>query len=434
MDVVSTLVPMCLLMVLLLAGLPIAVALLLAAFLGSTMLVGFNATLSYLSVDVFSSVSKFLLTPIPLFVLMGEILSVSGIGTEMFDAATKWFGRLRGGLAIASIVACAIFAAMCGLSMAGAATIGVVAIPEMIRRGYDKGLATGSVAVAGTLGILIPPSLPFIMYGLVAGVSIGQLFIAGIVPGIVLTILFSLYVSVWAWRHPHIAPGNTGSITWKERIFSLRKLWAAVLLIFAVLGSIYMGVATPTEAAGVGAIGALIIALVYRTLGLKDIVRVARRAVVVVGFAMFLVVGAMSFSHYLVITGMTQSMSNWIVSLQVSPLVIIASIGVILIFLGCFLDSTAIILITTPLFLPIVVGVGFDPIWYGVFLVMTIEIAFVTPPVGLNLYVVNNIAPDVPLAPGLRVSLPSRMLAGVGLGLLVAIPELALWLPSQMIK
>ncbi|MBI2316080.1 MAG: TRAP transporter large permease subunit, partial [Betaproteobacteria bacterium] len=263
MDMVSAIVPISLLMVLLLAGLPIAVALLLAAFLGSTMMVGFDSTLSYLSVDVFSSVSKFLLTPIPLFVLMGEILAVSGIGADMFDAAIKWFGRFRGGLAIATIVACAIFAAMCGLSMAGAATIGVVAIPEMLKRGYGKGLATGSVAVAGTLGILIPPSLPFIMYGLVAGVSIGQLFIAGIIPGILLTLLFSGYVFLRAWRQPHIAPGLTG-ITWKERIVSLRKLWAAVLLIFAVLGSIYLGVATPTEAAGVGAIGALIIALAYR--------------------------------------------------------------------------------------------------------------------------------------------------------------------------
>lgn len=433
MDMVSTILPMCLLMVLLLAGLPIAVALLLAAFLGSTMLVGFDSTLSYLGVDIFSSVSKFLLTPIPLFVLMGEILAVSGIGTDMFEAAMKWFGRLRGGLAIASIVACAIFAAMCGLSMAGAATVGVVAIPEMIRRGYNKGLATGSVAVAGTLGILIPPSLPFIMYGLVAEVSIGRLFIAGIIPGIMLTVLFSGYVFVRAWRQPHIAPGLTG-ITWKERIYSLRKLWAAVVLIFAVLGSIYMGVATPTEAAGVGAIGALLIALAYRTLGFKDIVRVARRTIVVVGFAMFLVVGAMYFSHYLVITGMTQSLSNWIVTLQVSPFVIIASICVILIFLGCFLDSTAIILITTPVFLPIVMSLGFDPIWYGVFLVMNIEIAFVTPPVGLNLYVINNIAPDVLLSTVLRGAMPFLMLAVAGLGLMVAIPELALWLPSQMAR
>ena len=433
MGIASTIVPIGLLIVLLLAGLPIAAALLLAAFLGSTMLVGFDPTLSYLGVDVFSSVSKFLLTPIPLFVLMGEILAVSGMGGQMFDAAIKWFGRFRGGLAVASIVACGIFAAMCGLSMAGAATIGVVAIPEMIKRGYGKGLATGSVAVAGTLGILIPPSLPFIMYGLVAGVSIGQLFIAGIIPGILLMVLFSGYVFLRAWRQPHIAPGLTG-ITWKERILSLRKLWAAVLLIFAVLGSIYLGVATPTEAAGLGAIGALLIALVQRALGFKDIVSVGRRTIVVVGFAMFLVVGAMYFSHYLVITGMTQAVSNWIVSLGVSPFIVITGISVILIFLGCFLDSTAIILITTPVFLPVITSLGFDPIWYGVFLVMNIEIAFVTPPVGLNLYVVKNIAPEVPLATILMGSMPFLILAVVGIGLVVAIPDLALWLPSQMTK
>lgn len=433
MDLASTLIPIATLIILLLVGLPIGFALLLSAIIGSTMIVGFNGTISYLGVHAFNSIGRFLLTPVPLFILMGEILAVSGIGGVMFDAALKWFGRFRGGLSIASIIACAIFASMCGLSMAGAATIGIVAIPEMLRRGYDKGLATGSVTCAGTLGILIPPSLPFIMYGMIAEESVGQLFIAGILPGVMLTVLFSTYVFLRAWRQPHLAPGVSG-ITWKERIVSLKGLWAAIILILAVLGSIYGGVATPTEAAGIGAFGALVIAIVRRSITLKSMVEAAWRALTVVGFVMFLVVGAMFFSRYLTMTGMTQSLTIWMASLPVSPWVILGGMCVILIFLGCFLDSTAIILITTPLFLPIVTGFGFSPIWYGVILVMNIEIAFVTPPVGMNLYVVSNIARDVPLTTILRGSIPFLLLAVLGIALVIAFPELALWLPSTMLQ
>ena len=433
MDLASTLIPIATLIILLLVGLPIGFALLLSAIIGCTMIVGFDATISYLGIHAFNSIGRFLLTPVPLFILMGEILAVSGIGGVMFDAALKWFGRFRGGLSIASIIACAIFASMCGLSMAGAATIGIVAIPEMLRRGYDKGLATGSVTCAGTLGILIPPSLPFIMYGMIAEESVGQLFIAGILPGVMLTVLFSTYVFLRAWRQPHLAPGVSG-ITWKERIVSLKGLWAAIILILAVLGSIYGGVATPTEAAGIGAFGALVIAIVRRSINLKSMVEAAWRALTVVGFVMFLVVGAMFFSRYLTMTGMTQSLTIWMASLPVLPWVILGGMCVILIFLGCFLDSTAIILITTPLFLPIVTGFGFSPIWYGVILVMNIEIAFVTPPVGMNLYVVSNIARDVPITTILRGSLPFLLLAVLGIALVIAFPELALWLPSTMLQ
>lgn len=431
MDTIGTLIPVLALFALLLAGLPIGITLLLCGFIGYSMVTSFDSAFIYLGSHTYSSISKFVFTPIPLFVLMGEILSVSGIGAGMFEAATKWFGRFRGGLSVASILACAVFAAMCGLSMAGAATIGIVAIPEMVKRGYDKGLATGSVTCAGTLGILIPPSLPFIMYGVVAEQSIGQLFIAGIVPGALLTILFSVYVFLRAWRQPHVAPGISG-ITWKERFISLKKLWAAIVLIVAVLGSIYFGIATPTEAAGIGAFGALVIALIYRSINLKGFVQISFRTVRVVGFVMVLIVGAMLFSYYLTITGVTQSIGAWMASLAVSPFIIFGGMCVILIILGMFLDSTAIILITTPIFLPIVTDLGFSPIWYGVILIMNIEIAFVTPPVGINLYVVSSIAPDIPLSTILRGSLPFLLLAILGIILVMVFPQLALWLPAKM--
>ncbi|MFH0914434.1 MAG: TRAP transporter large permease subunit [Chloroflexota bacterium] len=433
MELTSILVPIALLFVLLFAGLPIGFSLFLCAFIGASMINSPAAAISFLNNHLFNSIGKFLLTPIPLFVLMGDILATSGIGSNMFDAALKWFGKLRGGLAVASIFACAVFAAMTGLSMAGAATIGIVAIPEMIKRGYDKGLATGAVCCAGTLGILIPPSLPFIMFGLVSEQSIGHLFIAGILPGLMLTMLFISYVLLISWRKPEMAPAITGTITWKNRFGSLRRLWAAVVLIALVLGSIYAGVATPTEAAGVGALGALIVALANRSLTLKKLVQCGWRSVTVVGFIMFLVVGAMFFSHYLTMSGMTQAVSNWLASLAVHRWVIIFGMFVVFTILGMFLDSTAIILITTPLFLPLVQSLGFDPIWYGVFLIMNIEIAFVTPPVGMNLYVIQNIVPEVPLGTVLRGSLPFLMVAVLAIAIVTVFPQLATWLPSTMI-
>lgn len=418
-------------MVLLLAGLPIGFSLLLSGFVGYGMITNFSTAMAFLGPHTFNSLAKFIFTPIPLFVLMGEILGASGIGGEMFDVALKWFGRLRGGLCVAGIMACALFGAMCGVSIAGAVTIGIVAIPAMIRHGYDKGLAAGSVTCAGTLAIMIPPSLSFIIYGVVAEESIGELFIAGILPGILITLLFSTYVLIRAWRQPSIAPGVHG-ITWKERIKSLRRLWAAIVLILAVLGSIYSGIATPTEAAGVGAVGALFVSLIYRSMTFRNLIEVAKRTSVTIGFIMILVVGALFFSYYLTLTGVTQDVATWMVSLPVSPWVIIGGMCVILFILGMFLDPTAIILITTPLFLPVINDFGFSPIWYGVILVMTLEIAFVTPPVGMNLYAVSNIVPDIPLEVILKGSIPFLLLIVLAIVILMFFPQIALWLPSLM--
>jgi C4-dicarboxylate transporter DctM subunit len=432
LELYAIVVPLVLLGVLLAIGMPIGFTLFFTGFLGMVMQAGFEATMNYLGSHAFNSVAVFVFTPIPLFVLMGNILAVSGVGPDLFEATSKWFGKLRGGLAVASIVACAIFASMCGLSIAGAATIGQVGIPEMLKRGYDKGLATGSVATAGTLGILIPPSLPFIMYGIVSQQSIGQLFIAGIVPGIMLTILFSTYVLFITWRRPAMAPAIEGVVTWKDRLLALRRLWAAIVLIIMVLGSIYGGIGTPTEAAGIGAAGAFIVALLYRSFSLKLLVQILKNTTELMGFIMIIVVGAMMFSFYLTMTGVTQAFSHWMVSLAVPGWVILVLINFVLLILGCFLDSTAIILITTPLFLPILLSHGFDPIWYGVMLIINIEIAFITPPVGMNLYVVSNIAPEVPLGTIIRGATPFLLLALLQIILIAIFPQLALWLPSTM--
>jgi C4-dicarboxylate transporter, DctM subunit len=426
----STVVPLILLGVLLAMGMPIAFSLFFTGFLGMIMVTGFNPAINYLGSHGFSTMAVFVFTPLPLFIMMGNILAVSGVGPDMFEVASKWFGKLRGGLAVASVVACAIFASMCGLSMAGAATIGQVGIPEMLKRGYDRGLATGSVAVAGTLGILIPPSLPFIMSGVVTQQSIGQLFIAGIVPGIMLTILFSGYILFISWRRPEIAPAIEGVITWRDRLFSLKRLWSAIALIILVLGSIYGGIGTPTEAAGIGALGAIIVALLYRSLNLKMLVQVLKNTTEIMGFIMIIVAGAMLFSYYLTMTGITQSFSRWMISLSAPVWATLIMINMVLLVLGCFLDSTAIILITTPLFLPILVSSGYNPIWYGVMLIINIEIAFVTPPVGMNLYVIKSIAPEVPLGTIIKGSIPFLLIALFGIFMIAVFPQLTLWLPS----
>lgn len=428
-----TIIPLVILGFLLVVGFPIGFALLLSGFIGYSMITSFDAAFSFLGSHAYGSIAKFLFTPIPLFVLMSEILAVSGIGASMYDTAMKWFGRFRGGLGVATVIACAIFAAMCGLSMASAAAIGVVAIPEMRKRGYSDGLATGLVCCAGTLGILIPPSLPFIVYGVIGQQSVGQLFMAGVLPGVLLASLYSLYILTVAWLKPDYAPGVSG-ITWRDRILSLKRLWMAILLIFSVLGSIYLGIATPTEAAGIGAFGALLMGFGTRTLNYKGVLKAVENTVNLVGFVMILVVGAMFFSFFLTITRVTHDFSVWLASLQVSPWFILLGIFIILQILGMFLDSAAIILITTPLFLPIVTGLGIDPVLYGVILVMNIEIAFVTPPVGMNLYVIGSIAPDVPLGTVLRGSVPFLLLTVVGMVIVLLFPQIALWLPAIMVK
>lgn len=426
-------VPLTVAVVLLLSGLPIAFTLGLCGLVGFLIVIGFDKTLPLLGVHCYSAVDNFLFSPIPLFILMAEILHFSGIGASLYDTAAKWFGQLRGGLSIASVAACGVFAAMCGLSIAGAVTIGVIAIPEMIKRGYNKRLAVGSVAVAGTLGILIPPSLPFIVYGVVAEQSIGRLFMAGIIPGIVLMGLFSTYILLRARMHPEWAPGVAG-ITWKDKILSVRQLWSAVLLILLVLGGIYLGVATPTEAAGLGAFGAMCLALIYRRLKLSDLVQAAWRTAGTCGFVLILVVGAMFFSLYLTTTGITQNLATSIASLEVSRWVIMIGVNLLLLALGFFLDATAIILLTTPVLLPIITSLGFDPIWYGVILVINLEIAFITPPVGLNLYAIRRVAPDIPLSEILLGSIPFLLLACLGIALVMIFPQLALWLPSTMMR
>lgn len=419
------------LLVLMVMGVPIPWALGLSAFVGYWMVGGLDAALSKLSLTAYFAVSNFVLSAIPLFILMAEIIMFSGAGQGLFDSASKWMGRLPGGLGIASILACAVFGAMSGVSVAASATIGLVAIPEMLRLGYDKRMTTGTLAAGGTLAVLIPPSIPMILYGIVTEQSIGRLFMAGVIPGIILTSIYAGYTLFKAARNPSMAP-RAARFSWKEKIVSLRGTWGVLLLIILVLGSIYTGICSPTEAAGVGASGALVLSAIYRKLNLSNLGKAVWAAARTTCMVLIIMVGALYFGYFLTITGVPGQLISFLGSLEVSRWVIMIGMNVLLGILGCFLDPGSIILITMPLLFPIAVSLGFDPIWFGVIVTMNIEMGLITPPVGMNLFVVKGIAPQVSMADIIRGITPFVVLDVLGIALIMLFPQLSLWLPSMM--
>lgn len=368
---------------------------------------------------------------LPLFVLMAEVVSFSGVGDDMYTAAHKWLSWLPGGLAISSIATCTGFAAICGSSPATAATIGLISIPEMIKRGYNRYLAIGSVAAGGTLGILIPPSITMVIYGVITEVSIGKLFIAGIIPGIILALILSLAIAIAVKIRPELAPRVEG-VTWKERISSLKRIWAFVVLALSIIGTIYTGIATPTEAAAIGATFAIIISLIYRRLTFKSIHGALVRTVAVTAMIMFLVFGGNTLAFLLSTLTIPQYITEKIVSLQLSPWTVMIIINIILIIMGCLLDPMAILVISLPILFPIITKLGFDPVWFGIIVTINVEIGMITPPVGLNLFILKGTIPNVTMKDIVLGSLPFVLLLIIGLITIMLFPELATWLPGKM--
>ncbi len=368
---------------------------------------------------------------LPLFVLMAEIVSFSGVGDDMYTAAHRWLSWLPGGLAISSIATCTGFAAICGSSPATAATIGLISIPEMIKRGYSRYLAIGSVAAGGTLGILIPPSITMVIYGVITEVSIGKLFIAGIIPGIILATILSLAIAIAVKLRPGLAPRVEG-VTWKERFNSLKRIWAFVVLAISIIGTIYTGIATPTEAAAIGATFAIIISLIYRRLTIKSIHGALVRTVAVTAMIMFLVFGGNTLAFLLSTLTIPQYITEKIVSLQLSPWTVMIVINIILIIMGCLLDPMAILVISLPILFPIITKLGFDPVWFGIIVTINVEIGMITPPVGLNLFILKGTIPDVNMKEIVLGSLPFVLLLILGLIIIMVFPELATWLPGKM--
>lgn len=368
---------------------------------------------------------------LPLFVLMAEVVSFSGVGDDMYTAAHRWLSWLPGGLAISSIATCTGFAAICGSSPATAATIGLISIPEMIKRGYNRYLAIGSVAAGGTLGILIPPSITMVIYGVITEVSIGKLFIAGIIPGIILAAILSTAVAVAVKIKPELAP-RVERVTWGERFSSIKRIWAFVVLALSIIGTIYTGVATPTEAAAIGATFAIIISLIYRRLTIKSIHGALVRTVAVTAMIMFLVFGGNTLAFLLSTLTIPQYITEKIVSLQLSPWTVMIVINIILIIMGCLLDPMAILVISLPILFPIITKLGFDPVWFGIIVTINVEIGMITPPVGLNLFILKGAIPNVTMKDIVLGSLPFVLLLMIGLVVIMLFPGLATWLPGKM--
>jgi C4-dicarboxylate transporter DctM subunit len=412
-------------------GTPVAVAMGLLGIVGVYLFLS-EAAITQIASIAFTQSANFVLIVVPLFVLMGEALTATGIGRALFTAAQIWLRRLPGALAVGTVFASAMFAAVCGSSPVTAATIGAMAVPEMIRQGYDRRLALGVTAAGGTLGILIPPSIPMIIYGVITETSIGALFIAGILPGIGMALLLSATVMVMVWRNPAIAPRVSIAVAERERWRSLRSVAPVVVLAVFVLGSIYAGFATPTEAGAVGALGAIALAGAAGALGRPAIGRMLGNTVRTTGMFILLIIAGLFTSFVLARLGIPQGMAKLLVELPVPPWAILVMINLVLIVLGMFMDPMSILVIMVPVLFPGVTALGYDPVWFGIVLTINIEIAAISPPVGFNLFVLKATIPKTEMSDIIRGSAIFMIPLALGILLLIAFPEIALVLPQMM--
>ena len=413
-------------------GAPVAVGMGLIGALGTVAFVSTGA-LTQLASIAYSQSASFVLVVVPLFVLMGEVIAFSGMGAALYRAASLWLRRLPGGLAAATVLACAGFASVCGSSPVTAATIGAVSVPEMIRNGYDKRLALGTTAAGGTLGILIPPSVPMILYGVITETSIGKLFLAGIVPGLMMAGLLILTVALQVLWKPEIAPKLPEPADRRERWRALGEVGPVIVLAVGVIGSIYGGIATPTEAGAVGAAGAILIATLLGRMRVRLLRTSLDATVRTTAMFLLLLIGGLFSSFVLARLGVPQGMSELLTSLSAQPWMVIVMINLLLLVLGMFLDPMSILVIVAPIFLDAVRDIGYDPVWFGVIMTIQIEIAAITPPVGFNLFVLKSVGGDkFQMKHVISGALIFIMPLLAGIVLLVMFPEIALWLPRYV--
>lgn len=428
---VTGLVGLGILLFILFSRMPISFGMGFMGFIGFAYLVGIGPALGLLKTVPYTTFASHSLSVIPLFILMGAFSFSAGISKDLYEAVYKWLGNLRGGLAMATVGACACFASISGSSMATAATMGTVALPEMKKYKYDLALATGSVAAGGSMGILIPPSVILIIYGIITEQSIGKLFLAGFIPGVMEAIFYILVIAALTKINPSLGPRGPKT-NFVEKLGALSKTWEVLVLFLVVIGGIYFGVFTPTEAAGIGAFGAFLFALLKRRLtwgifkkSLSDTVRTT-----VMVFAIIL--GAMLLGYFLTVTRIPFDLAGFVAGLPVNRYIILALILFVFLALGCVIDTMAIVLLTVPIFFPLIVKLGFDPIWFGILVVRTTEMGLITPPVGLNVFIIKGVAEDVPIGTIFRGIFPFLFADLCQLALLVAIPQLSLFLPGLM--
>jgi C4-dicarboxylate transporter DctM subunit len=424
-------IPIALLMVFFVAGMPIGIALGVAGVIGIYMAGGADVVLGLLTLTPYGTSASFILTAVPMFVLMAEFCTRGGIARDLYHAAYKWMGHWPGGLAMATVMSSALMGAMSGASTASAAAITGASMPEMKRYGYDPAFSTGTLAIGGTLAIMIPPSIPMVVYGVLTETSIGQLFIAGIIPGIVTALLYMGVVWAWVKFDPSVAP-HIPPFSWKERFVALKPVWATVVLVTLLIGGMYVGLFTATEAGAVGAGGAFVITASMGRLKWADVLPALYNTGMTTAMIMVIVIGAHFFAYFLTIAGVTQSVSAALAASPLGPMgTMIFIILPIYLLLGMFMDNVPILLLTLPVVFPAITAMGFDPIWFGVIVIVMGEIGLVTPPVGLTVFVVSSVA-KVPLDKVFRGAMPFLAAEAIMIALLIAFPQLATFLPTLM--
>ncbi len=419
------------LVVLLCSSMPVAFAMAIVGAVGFAVVVTPDAAVSMVTAELYKTFASYNLTVIPLFVLMGQVAFHGGISRRLFDAAYHWLGPLPGGLAMATVGACTAFGAICGSGPATSATMALVALPEMKRYKYSMELGCGAVAAGGTIGMMIPPSVVFIVYAIMTEESIGKLFIAGVVPGILTALLFCIVIYVQCVRRPELGPPAPSS-SWKAKILSLTGTWETMLLFAGVMGGMFVGIFTPTEGAAIGAAGTIVITAVRRKFGFAKLIQSLMETLRTSVMVLIIVAGAMVFGRFLAITQLPMELATWLGGLPLPPWAIMLLIVLFYLIAGCFVDALALVLLTIPIFYPVVTNLGFDPIWFGVMIVLVTQMGTITPPVGVCVYVVSGIERDVPLETIFRGSMPFLLAMIAAAILLIAFPWLCLFLPNLL--
>ena len=410
---------------------PIAISMGLVGFLGLWWMRGLGPSMASATTVVYESGFQYTLSVVPLFILMGNFVTRAGMSKELYRAAYTFVGHLRGGLAMATVMACAGFGAICGSSIATAATMTKVAYPSMRDHGYSDELAVGTIAAGGTLGILIPPSTIMVIYGIMTETNIGKLFAAGVLPGLVAVVLLCAAVQYMCWRNPKAGP-PAERIGWRERMKALRDVWAVIVLFTVVMGGIYGGIFTATEGAGIGAAGAFAFALARRVLDRKALLAVLEDSARTTAMLFVILVGALIFANFVNYTSMPNDLKAFVSQYQIHPMTVMIAICVIYVVLGTAMEELSMILLTVPVFFPLVVGLGFDPVWFGIIIVVVVQIGLISPPVGMNMFVVKSMLPRISTATIFRGVTPFVIAEVVLLAILVAFPSISLVLPRLM--
>ena len=430
---IEALIGLAAMMVLAFVRIPIALAMGIVGIVGYAYMRDWNWAVAFATAQtkIYETGRNYTLSVVPLFILMGSFVTRAGMSQELFRAAYAFIGHLRGGLAMATVMACAGFGAICGSSIATAATMAKVAYPSMKKLGYSDALSTGSIAAGGTLGILIPPSTIMVIYGIITETNIGKLFAAGILPGILATFLLCLAVGWTTWRDPNAGPRGERS-SWGERWTAFKGVWAVVALFALVMGGIYMGVFTATEGAAMGAVGAMIFALARKVLTWKSLYASLVESARTTSMLFMILIGALMFAEFINITSMPGDLTRFVSRFELHPITVVAAIMVIYVILGTAMEELSMILLTLPVFFPIIVHLGFDPVWFGILIVVVVEIGLISPPVGMNLFVLATLIPEVPTRTVFRGVIPFVIVDIIRLAILVAFPAISLYLPSLM--